>query len=78
MMDPATLPAALACDMTAIPPADREAQQRVARPLVVSANDIQESPGGFSFQLSADDYEAALAAFLASERASYITTLSPG
>jgi len=57
----------LACDMTAIPSAERENHRRATRRLVASASDIQETPDGFAFQLSSDDYQAA-AQFVALER----------
>lgn len=49
----------LACDMTAIPPADRAEHQRVTRHLVACATDIQESSDGIAFRLPAEEYDTA-------------------
>jgi hypothetical protein len=57
----------LACDMDAIPLAERGEHQRATRRLLASAAEIQPVPHGFAFQLSADDYEAAVQ-FVARER----------
>jgi hypothetical protein len=57
----------LACDMSAIPSAERSDHQRAIRRLVASATEIQESSDGFNFRLSAEDYAAA-AEFVARER----------
>jgi hypothetical protein len=57
----------LACDMSAIPPAERPEHQRATRRLVMSAKEIQEGPDGFGFRLSPDDYETAVQ-FVARER----------
>ena len=57
----------LACDMTAIPSAEREHHRRATRRVVTSATVIQETQDGFAFQLSSDDYQAA-AEFVALER----------
>ena len=57
----------LACDITAIPPADRGEHQRVTRQLVACATDMQGTSDGIAFQLPAEEYDAA-ARFIALER----------
>lgn len=58
---------ALACDMSAIPPAERGEHQRVGRLLVAAAIDLRASVNGMVFQLPADEYDAAVQ-FIARER----------
>jgi hypothetical protein len=57
----------LACDMRAIPAAERGEHDRVTRLLVASAAVIRESPNGYAFQLSADHFVTA-SQFIARER----------
>ena len=57
----------LACDMGAIPAAERGEHDRVTRHLIAAATMVRESPDGFTFQLSADQYETACQ-FIARER----------
>jgi hypothetical protein len=47
----------LACDLTAIPAAERGAHQLVTRHLVSSAKAIRESDDGFVLELSAAEHE---------------------
>ena len=58
---------ALACDMSAIPPAERGEHQRVSHHLVAAAIDIRESVNGMVFRLPADEYDTAVR-FVARER----------
>ena len=60
------VPVALACDMTAIPAAERPAHYELARRLVAAAI-IRETAGGFVLELPAGEFEAA-ARFVARER----------
>jgi hypothetical protein len=57
-----------ACDMTAIPPADRPAHRQLIRHLMTqAAEDIGEVPDGFAFRFPADEYQA-VTEFVARER----------
>jgi hypothetical protein len=57
-----------ACDMTAIPAAERPAHHQLTRRLIDDvATDIRELPDGFSLHFPPDDYPA-LAEFVARER----------
>jgi hypothetical protein len=48
-----------ACDMTAIPVADRPAHHQLIRRLMTqAAEDSSELPDGFSFRFPADEYQA--------------------
>ncbi|MGH7520829.1 MAG: hypothetical protein ACREMI_06090 [Gemmatimonadales bacterium] len=55
-----------ACDMTAIPAAERSAHHAVTR-RVIAAAITRESADGFVFELPADEYDA-VARFVAKER----------
>jgi hypothetical protein len=57
----------LACDMSAIPPAEREEHQRVTRCVVAAAIDIVHLADGFALQLPADSYETVMQ-YVARER----------
>ena len=61
------MPIPLACDLAAIPAAERAAHQQVTRRLVAAVTDLHESGEGFSLQLSADEYET-VTQFVARER----------
>jgi hypothetical protein len=57
-----------ACDMTAIPAADRPAHQQLTRRLVDDlAVDIRGLPDGFALRFPAEEYQA-VAEFVARER----------
>jgi hypothetical protein len=57
-----------ACDMTAIPVADRPAHHKLIRRLMhEGVEDIHELPDGFAFRFSADEYQA-VTEFVARER----------
>jgi hypothetical protein len=58
----------LACNLTAIPAAEREAHERLAKQLFFeTAPERQELADGYAFQFRADQY-ALLTAFIANER----------
>lgn len=61
------MPTPLACDLTAIPAAERATHQDVTRHLVAAATEIRESGEGFSLTLSANEYDA-VAQFVGRER----------
>lgn len=72
----------LACDMTAIPAAERGEHQRVGRRLVAAAIEIRESDNGLVFQLPPEEYDA-LVQFVARERLCcpflrFIVEVTPG
>ena len=57
-----------ACDMTAIPDADRRAHRHLIRRLMTeSAEDIRELPDGFAFRFPAREYQG-VTEFVARER----------
>jgi hypothetical protein len=56
-----------ACDMTAIPAAERGAHREVTRQMIARATAIRESAEGFVFELGRDDYET-VTHFVAKER----------
>jgi hypothetical protein len=57
-----------ACDMTAIPAADRPAHHTLTRRLMTEAAvDIRELPDGFAFRFPAGEYQA-VAEFVGRER----------
>jgi hypothetical protein len=59
---------AFACDMTAIPVADRAAHHQLIRRLMTKAvENIRELPDGFAFRFPADEYQA-VTEFVARER----------
>jgi hypothetical protein len=58
---------AFACDITAIPAAERGAHHAVTRQVIAAATVIRESGDGFVFELPADEYDA-VARFVAKER----------
>jgi len=60
------MPTPFACDLTAIPAAERAGHQEATRRLVSSA-EIDEAVDGFGFRWSADQYDA-VAQFVARER----------
>lgn len=55
-----------ACDMTAIPVAERAAHHAVTRHVIAAAT-IREAPDGFIFELPADEYDVVVR-FVAKER----------
>jgi hypothetical protein len=58
----------LACDLTALSPAERDAHTALARDLFTTAlQATTELPDGYAFQFAADAYPR-IAAFVASER----------
>ena len=61
------MPTPLACDLAAIPAAERATHQLVTRHLVSAATEIHASGEGFSLRLPADEYDA-VTQFVARER----------
>jgi len=57
----------LACDLAAIPAAERPRHEQVTRHLVAAATEIRESGEGWSLALPADEHDA-IAEFVARER----------
>lgn len=58
---------AFACDMTAIPAAERGAHQANTRQVIAAATTIRESDDGFVFELPAGEYDL-VTRFVAKER----------
>ncbi len=58
---------AFACDMSAIPAAERGAHQEVTRHVVAAATAIREVGEGFLFELAAGEFDA-VTRFVARER----------
>jgi hypothetical protein len=61
------MPVPFACDLMAIPAAERAAHQQVTRHLISSATSIRESGEGFVLEFSADEHET-VTEFVARER----------
>lgn len=57
----------LACDMSAIPPAERKHHRQVTRRVVTAATDLHDVPDGLTLELPGNEYRA-VTEFIAYER----------